>query len=159
MFQFELMTTTLSEWYKKIRQKWLVKMSKFIWRKKTTTSTNISLLSLQKTERSRKLKSANKFFPLVVFALSFEAEQKHRPQFVVFCGKKKELTRLKVRTMILKISFVLQCLLASTLKRYNCFSQFVNGNSYSMKSKKSFFLNVHLRKWYASFFSALTTLD
>ena len=35
----------------KIPSKWLVKKSKFVWRKKPTPSTNIPLLSLRKSEQ------------------------------------------------------------------------------------------------------------
>ena len=38
----------------KFRQNWLVKKSKFVWRKKPTPNTNIPLLSLQKSEQLRK---------------------------------------------------------------------------------------------------------
>ena len=36
---------------KKFRQKWLVKKTKFVWRKKTHPSTNIPLLSYRKSEQ------------------------------------------------------------------------------------------------------------
>ena len=42
--------------FKKIRQKWLVKKSKFVWRKKKPTpSTNIPLLSYRKSEQKQKI--------------------------------------------------------------------------------------------------------
>ena len=42
------------EWYKKFRQKWLVKKSNFAWRqKKPTPSTNIPLLSYRKSEQQQ----------------------------------------------------------------------------------------------------------
>ena len=52
LFQIKPRTAVPFEWYyKKLRQKWLVKKSKFVWRKKPTLSTNIPLLSLRKSEQ------------------------------------------------------------------------------------------------------------
>ena len=51
---------------KKFRQKWLIKKSKFVWRKKPTLSTNIPLLSYRKSEQLQSYFIASLFFLYLV---------------------------------------------------------------------------------------------
>ena len=78
LFKFKLKITIAFESYKKIiRQKWLVKKSKFVWRKKTHPSTNIPLFSYQKSEQKLNKKSKISDFSYMEIGQAFSHNLKN----------------------------------------------------------------------------------
>ena len=60
-FKFKLRTTIPFEWYKKCRQKWLVKKSKFVWRKKNPPEHKYSVTFVSKVGTIKEKRSLNNY--------------------------------------------------------------------------------------------------